>query len=87
MASNEIRNPLATISLSSSVLQDFSDTISDKKKDVHFGRIQGAVNRSIEILDEILLLSKTELRGGEVIVYSKVGEGTTFTVIILLSVN
>lgn len=60
MASHEIRTPLATISLSAGFLQDYGDKCTEEKKQAHMHRIQLAVNRMTQMLDEVLLIGKAD---------------------------
>ncbi len=60
MASHEIRGPLGMISLFGSILLSYSDKLSDEQKNTYLNQIQDAVKHGFEMLDEVLLLSKTE---------------------------
>ncbi len=58
MASHEFRTPLATILTSSNMLKRYEDRLSSEKKLTHLGRIEGAVKRMTEMLNDVLTLSK-----------------------------
>jgi two-component system sensor histidine kinase/response regulator len=60
MASHEIRTPLATISFSAGFLQDYGNRCTEEKKQTHLQRIQHAVHRMTQMLDEVLLIGKAE---------------------------
>jgi PAS domain S-box-containing protein len=58
--SHEIRTPLATIQSSLDMLQYYSDKLDDEKKWSHFQKIEIAIKRTTQIVQDILLLSETE---------------------------
>jgi PAS domain S-box-containing protein len=62
MTSHEFRTPLAVISSSASILNEFGDRLDEEKKRHHLNCIQTYVQITTQILDNILLLnqSKTE---------------------------
>lgn len=60
MASHEFRTPLAAILTSSNLLKRYGDRFSPDKKLTHLERIEGAVKRMTEMLNDILTLSKIE---------------------------
>lgn len=60
MVSHEFRNPLTTIQSSSEILQRYERKLNRDKKSQHFDRIQSSLNSMIHLLDEILLLGKSE---------------------------
>jgi signal transduction histidine kinase len=60
MASHEFRTPLTTIFSSAELLQHYSQTWSEDKKLKHYNRIEAAVKRMTELLDDVLLYSKAE---------------------------
>lgn len=60
MVSHEFRTPLSTIILSSGLLESYSQNWSTEKKQIHFQRIQSAVNRMTQLLDDVLLVGKVE---------------------------
>ena len=58
--SNEFRTPLATIQSSAQILERYGDRLSDEKKQSHHHRIQSAVERITELLNEILALEQVQ---------------------------
>ncbi len=60
MVSHEFRTPLTTIQFSAGLLQDYSSNWSSEKKSTHFLRIQLAIQRMTELLEDILVVGKIE---------------------------
>jgi PAS domain S-box-containing protein len=60
MVSHEFRTPLTTIQFSAGLLQDYSSQWSIDKKAIHFMRIQLAIKRMTELLEDILVIGKIE---------------------------
>jgi PAS domain S-box-containing protein len=60
MVSHEFRTPLTTIQFSAGLLQDYSSHWSTEKKTTHFVRIQLAIKRMTELLEDILVIGKIE---------------------------
>ncbi len=60
MVSHEFRTPLSTILLSAGLLESYSSKWPEEKKQIHFHRIQAAVKRMTELLEDILLIGKVE---------------------------
>ncbi|MCC3413602.1 MAG: PAS domain S-box protein [Microcoleus sp. PH2017_29_MFU_D_A] len=60
MVSHEFRTPLTTIQFSAGLLQDYSAKWSEEKKSTHFVRIQLAIKRMTELLEDILVIGKIE---------------------------
>ena len=60
MASHEFRTPLAIISSSVSIVDKYSQRLSDEKKQQHFQRIQSTIHHMTELLDDVLTMSKAE---------------------------
>ncbi len=60
MVSHEFRTPMNTIRTSVDILEYNSDKLTDERKTKYFDRIQNAINQMLQLLDEILFLSKTE---------------------------
>lgn len=58
MVSHEFRNPISAISFGLDVLED-CELSKDKEKE-YFDRIRNAIGQTLELLDEILLLGRTE---------------------------
>ncbi|MGL5061176.1 MAG: ATP-binding protein [Microcoleus sp.] len=62
MVSHEFRTPLTTIQFSAGLLQDYSSNWSEDKKSTHFVRIQQAIKRMTELLEDILVIGKIEAK-------------------------
>ncbi|NDJ25379.1 response regulator [Nostoc sp. B(2019)] len=60
MVSHEFRTPMTTIQTSIDILEYNSDKLTDERKTRYFYRIQNAINQMLQLLDEVLFLSKTE---------------------------
>lgn len=60
MVSHEFRTPLTTIQFSTGLLQDYSVQWPEEKKSTHFVRIQLAIKRMTELLEDILVIGKIE---------------------------
>jgi len=60
MTSHEFRTPLSTILSSAELLEHYSHRWSDQKKVDHLRRIQSAVKHLTGMLDEVLVIGRTE---------------------------
>jgi signal transduction histidine kinase len=60
MLSHDFRNPLNSILLSTGLLQNHPDQLSDEKKLTHFQRIRSSINKLAHLLDEVSMLGKAE---------------------------
>jgi len=60
MTSHEFRTPLASIMTSSELLQHYGNTWPSEKNDVHHRRIQSAVKHIISLMDDVLIIGKSE---------------------------
>ncbi|MFN6531195.1 ATP-binding protein [Nostoc sp. ChiSLP03a] len=60
MVSHEFRTPMTTIQTAVDILQYNSYRLTDLRRTKYFDRIQNAINQMLNLLDEILFLSKTE---------------------------
>ncbi|MDD1416703.1 GAF domain-containing protein, partial [Dolichospermum sp. ST_con] len=60
MASHEFRTPLAIISSSTSILQNFSDRLTPEKKQGHLNTIQKAIKHTVQLLDDVLMINRAE---------------------------
>ncbi|MDZ8051470.1 MAG: ATP-binding protein [Aulosira sp. ZfuVER01] len=60
MVSHEFRTPMTTIRTAIEMLEYNNDKLTDERRAKYFSRIQKAINQTIELLDEILFLSRTE---------------------------
>jgi signal transduction histidine kinase len=60
MASHEFRTPLTTIVSSTELLEIYGQKWTEDKKQKHYQRIEAAVDRMTNLLDDVLLFSKVE---------------------------
>jgi signal transduction histidine kinase len=60
LVSHEFRTPLTTIQSSAELLERYSNRLSDEKKQNHLTRIQIAVKRMTQLLEDILTIGKAE---------------------------
>ncbi len=60
IVSHEFRNPLNTIIFSTELLQRYRDQVSDEQRDTYFQRINNAVQRMNQLLDDVLMIGATE---------------------------
>jgi PAS domain S-box-containing protein len=60
MTSHEFRTPLTTIQSSVELLEHYSHQFSQEKQHIHLQRISRAVERMVEMLNDILLISESE---------------------------
>ncbi|WP_096607225.1 ATP-binding protein [Calothrix sp. NIES-2100] len=60
MVSHEFRTPMTTIRTAIEILEYNNDKLTDDRRAKYFSRIQKAINQTLELLDEILFLSRTE---------------------------
>ncbi len=61
MTSHEFRTPLTTILSSAELIEDFGDTWSEDKKQLHLNRIKVNVNHMTQLLDDVMLMGKAEV--------------------------
>ncbi|AFZ14621.1 response regulator receiver sensor signal transduction histidine kinase [Crinalium epipsammum PCC 9333] len=59
--SHDLRNPLTTILTSTHLLKDYGQKFSQEKKDKHYERISGSVKKMNQLIEEVLVWSKTDL--------------------------
>jgi signal transduction histidine kinase len=59
MVSHEFRNPMTTIRTAIDILQN-QNSLNEDRKNFYFERVQDAINHMLQLLDEILFLSRTE---------------------------
>lgn len=59
MASHDLRTPLTTIRMSADMLQNYGDKLTEARKETHLERIQEAVTNMNDLLENILILSKS----------------------------
>lgn len=60
MTSHEFRTPLTTIQSSVELLEHYSHNFSQEKQHIHLHRISRSVERMVEMLNDILLISESE---------------------------
>ncbi len=60
MVSHEFRTPMTTIQTAVDMLEYNNDKLTGDRRIKYFARIQNAINQMLDLLDEILFLSKTE---------------------------
>ncbi len=60
MVSHEFRTPMTTIRTAVDILEYNSNKLTDVRRTKYFNRIENAINQMLNLLDEILFLSKTE---------------------------
>lgn len=59
-ASHEFRTPLTIILISARLLEQFGQQATEKQKNLYFERIKAAIKRLNNLLDDVLLLGKSE---------------------------
>jgi signal transduction histidine kinase len=60
MVSHEFRTPMTTIRTAIEILEYNNHKLTDERRTKYFSRIQKAINQTLNLLDEILFLSRTE---------------------------
>lgn len=60
LVSHEFRTPLTTIQSSAELLERYNNKLSDEKKQNHYRRIQHAVQRMTQLLEDVLTIGKAE---------------------------
>ncbi|RCJ42711.1 hybrid sensor histidine kinase/response regulator [Nostoc minutum NIES-26] len=60
MVSHEFRNPMTTIRMAIEIIEFNSDKLTNERRTKYFDRINNAIKQMLQLLDEILFLSKTE---------------------------
>jgi len=60
VASHEFRTPLTIILSSAEILKNYSHKLSEEKKEQHLQRIKASVVNMVQLLDDVLLMSKAE---------------------------
>ena len=61
MVSHEFRNPLTTLKLTSQLLQDFEEKLTPAKKAKCFEQMNTSIHNMTQLLDEVMLLGKTDV--------------------------
>lgn len=64
MTSHEFRTPMSTILLSAEMLENYSQFLTEEKKQKHFRRLKMAIAHIVYLLDDVSLLGQVE--GGQV---------------------
>ncbi|BBD62637.1 response regulator receiver sensor signal transduction histidine kinase [Nostoc sp. HK-01] len=59
MVSHEFRNPMTTIRTAMDILQH-QNNLNEERKNFYFERVQDAINHMLQLLDEVLFLSRSE---------------------------
>ncbi|MBD2498725.1 ATP-binding protein [Nostoc sp. FACHB-280] len=59
MVSHEFRNPMTTIRTAIDILQN-QNNMDEARRNIYFERVQDALNHMLQLLDEVLFLSKSE---------------------------
>ncbi|WP_009632699.1 sensor histidine kinase [Synechocystis sp. PCC 7509] len=59
-ASHEFRTPLTIILMSARLLEQFNQQASEQQKNLYFERIKAAIKRMNELLNDVLLVGKSE---------------------------
>lgn len=59
MVSHEFRNPMTTIRTAIDIIQH-NNELSEERKNFYFERVQDSINHMLQLLDEILFLSRSE---------------------------
>jgi PAS domain S-box-containing protein len=61
IVSHEFRTPLSTIAMSSELLEHYGHRQTEAKRQIHFRRIQSAVERMKRLLEDVLLISQGDV--------------------------
>jgi signal transduction histidine kinase len=60
MVSHEFRTPLTVIGSSAGILGEYADRLSEERKQSHLSNIQTQIQHLVELLDDVLTLSRAE---------------------------
>ncbi|KYC42170.1 hybrid sensor histidine kinase/response regulator [Scytonema hofmannii PCC 7110] len=60
MVSHEFRNPMTVIRTAVEILETYNKELSDQQKGKYFGQIQTALRQMLQLLDEVLLLGRSD---------------------------
>ncbi|MGD1941967.1 MAG: response regulator [Leptolyngbyaceae cyanobacterium] len=63
---HEYRTPMSIISSSMGVLEDYGDRLTDTLRNKHFRRVQKAIQRMTDLIDEVIFLNQLEFETLEV---------------------
>lgn len=61
MVSHEFRAPMTIIRTSAQLLENYNPQLTEERRAKYFQRIQSSINQMVQLLDEVLFLSKTEV--------------------------
>ncbi|KAB8317677.1 response regulator [Tolypothrix campylonemoides VB511288] len=61
MVSHEFRAPMTIIRTSAQLLENYNPELTEERRAKYFQRIQSSINQMVQLLDEVLFLSKTEV--------------------------
>lgn len=64
--SHEYRTPMAIISSSTGILEDYFDQLTPDLRRKHLGRIQGAIQRMLTLIDDVVLFNRLEFEPVEI---------------------
>ncbi|GAA6623101.1 ATP-binding protein [Scytonema sp. NUACC26] len=60
MVSHEFRNPMTVIRTAVEILETYNNELSERQKGKYFGQIQSALRQMLQLLDEVLLLGRSD---------------------------
>ncbi|KAF3885032.1 MULTISPECIES: hybrid sensor histidine kinase/response regulator [Nostocales] len=60
MVSHEFRNPMTVIRTAVEILETYNKELSEQQKGKYFGQIQSALRQMLQLLDEVLLLGRSD---------------------------
>ncbi|MBN1679689.1 MAG: PAS domain S-box protein [Anaerolineae bacterium] len=60
MAAHDLRNPLAVIQTTCSLLTKYEDRFTPEQKETKYDRIQAAIDAMVDLLDDILIIGRVE---------------------------
>jgi signal transduction histidine kinase len=60
IVSHEFRTPMTIIRTSADLLENYNPLLTEERRAKYFQRIQSSINRMVQLLDEVLFISKTE---------------------------
>ncbi|MEL6764212.1 MAG: HAMP domain-containing sensor histidine kinase, partial [Cyanobacteria bacterium J06607_6] len=63
---HEYRTPMSIISSSVGMLEDYGDRLTDHLRNKHFGRVQKAIQRMTDLIDEVIFLNQIEFETLEI---------------------
>ncbi|MBN3957482.1 MHYT domain-containing protein [Nostoc sp. NMS8] len=65
MASHEFRTPLAVVSSSIGILEDYGHRLNPAQSQKQFQHVQKSINRITQLLDDVLMINQADLNGLE----------------------